>query len=149
MTLTRPPTPVLLRTLRDLLDRLVVLLLLPLSLLLQLLPNQMSPPTTPGIVLLPILVPHLPTAPTTTVLSTFPEAWIQICTDDTLVEFSAIDVLHTVESVGAVVVSSVWKPARRLLVPIQPHDDTLDLATFGEQLVDLLLGGVEGQVADI
>ncbi|RUP47905.1 hypothetical protein BC936DRAFT_145189 [Jimgerdemannia flammicorona] len=111
----------------------------------------MSPPTMPGIVLLPILVSHLPTAPTMTVLSTFPEAWIQICMDmdDMLIEFTAIDVLHIVESIRAVVVFNKAEPAWHLLVPIQPHDDMLDLAIFREQLIDLLLGGVEGQVANI
>ena len=39
--------------------------------------------------------------------------------------------------------------AGRLLEAIQPHDQALDLATFAEEFVDLLLGGVEGEVADI
>lgn len=32
---------------------------------------------------------------------------------------------------------------------VQPHDDPLDISTLGEELLDLLLGGVEGEVADI
>lgn len=33
---------------------------------------------------------------------------------------------------------------RRLLEAIKAHDKALDLTTFGEELVNLLLGGVEG-----
>ena len=36
-----------------------------------------------------------------------------------------------------------------LLEAIQAHDEALDLTTLGEELVDLLLGGVEGEVADV
>lgn len=32
---------------------------------------------------------------------------------------------------------------------VQPHDDPLDITTFGEELLDLLFGGVEGQVAHV
>ena len=39
--------------------------------------------------------------------------------------------------------------AWRLLEPVQPHHQPLNLATLAEQLVDLLLGRVEGQVPDV
>lgn len=32
---------------------------------------------------------------------------------------------------------------------VQTHDNPLDISALGEELLDLLLGGVEGQVADI
>ena len=32
---------------------------------------------------------------------------------------------------------------------VQPHDNPLDVSALGEELLDLLLGGVEGQVANI
>lgn len=35
------------------------------------------------------------------------------------------------------------EPAGSLLMPVQPHDDTLDLSHPAEQLVDLLLSRVE------
>jgi len=38
---------------------------------------------------------------------------------------------------------------RRLLEPVQTHDYALDLAAFAEELVDLLFGCVEGEVADV
>ena len=41
------------------------------------------------------------------------------------------------------------KPARRLLVPVQSHDYTLDLAALGKELKDLLLGCIKGQIADV
>ena len=39
--------------------------------------------------------------------------------------------------------------ARRLVKPVQAHDQPLDLAALGEELVDLLLGREERQVADV
>lgn len=39
--------------------------------------------------------------------------------------------------------------ARGLLEAIKAHDEALDLAALAEELVDLLLGGVEGEVADV
>ena len=47
------------------------------------------------------------------------------------------------------------KPARRLGVAVEAHDDTLDPSAEGgrgyarKELVDLLLGRVEGQVAHV
>lgn len=32
---------------------------------------------------------------------------------------------------------------------VQPHDNPLDISALGKELLDLLLGGVEGQVANI
>ena len=39
--------------------------------------------------------------------------------------------------------------AGRLLEAVQTHDYALYLAAFAEELVDLLFGRVEGQVADV
>lgn len=39
--------------------------------------------------------------------------------------------------------------AGRLLVPVQSHDYAFDVTAFGEELVDLLFGREEGQVADV
>ena len=41
------------------------------------------------------------------------------------------------------------KPTRGLSHSVQPHDDPLDLPAHREQLVDLLLSGVEREVADV
>jgi hypothetical protein len=35
------------------------------------------------------------------------------------------------------------------LEPIKAHDEALDFATFTKELMDLLFGGVEGEVADV
>jgi hypothetical protein len=35
------------------------------------------------------------------------------------------------------------------LEAVEAHDEALDLAALAEELVDLLLGGVEGEVADV
>ena len=39
--------------------------------------------------------------------------------------------------------------AGRLVEAVQAHDQALDAAAFAEELVDLLLGRVEGEVADV
>lgn len=39
--------------------------------------------------------------------------------------------------------------AGRLVEAVEPHDQPLDLAALAEQLVDLLLGREEGQIADV
>ena len=39
--------------------------------------------------------------------------------------------------------------AGRLVEAVQPHDQPLDAAALAEELVDLLLRRVEGQVADV
>lgn len=41
------------------------------------------------------------------------------------------------------------EPAGGFLHFVQPHDDLLDVATFAEELMDLLLRGVEGEVPHV
>jgi hypothetical protein len=83
------------------------------------------------------------------VLSALGKALVQIGADDALVQLGASDVLHAVQSILVGVVFDEAEPAGRLLEAVEAHDEPLDLAALGEQLVDLLLGGVEGQVADV
>lgn len=52
-------------------------------------------------------------------------------------------------SVCSRVVFDEAEAAGRLLDLVQPHDDALDVAALGEELLDLLLGGVERQVAHV
>ena len=51
--------------------------------------------------------------------------------------------------VGPDVVLDEAKSAGRLLVLVEPHDDPFDVARHREELEDLFLGGVEGEVADV
>lgn len=41
------------------------------------------------------------------------------------------------------VVLDKTKATRGFVEPVETHDQALDLTTFGEELIDLLLGGVE------
>ena len=77
------------------------------------------------------------------ILSTLRKALVEIGTNYALVELGASNVLHAVEGVLVSVVLDKAEAARRLLKAIETHDQALDLAALGEQLVDLLLGGVE------
>lgn len=53
------------------------------------------------------------------------------------------------EQEGAGRILDEAEAAGRLLDLVQPHDDALDVAALGEELLDLLLGGVERQVAHV
>jgi hypothetical protein len=72
------------------------------------------------------------------------EAGIEIGADDTLVELGSANIFHAIECFLVSVIFHKAEAARSLLESIQAHDQAFDLAALGEELVDLLLGGVEG-----
>lgn len=51
--------------------------------------------------------------------------------------------------IGPDVILDEAKPARRLFVLVESHDDPLYVACHREEFEYLLLGGVEGEVADV
>lgn len=105
--------------------------------------------TTALVIVFAVLVADLATRLAATVLTALLEAWVKIGTDDALVELGATNVLHAVEGVLVGVVFHEAEATGRLVEPVEAHDEALDLAALGEELVDLLFGGVEGQVADV
>lgn len=106
--------------------------------------------TTPALVkVLSVLIPDLPTGPAPAVLPALLEARVQVGADDSLVELGAADVLHAVEGVLVGKVFDKAETAGCLVEAIQPHDQPFDLAALAEQLVDLLLGREEREVADV
>jgi hypothetical protein len=106
--------------------------------------------TSPSRVILgPVLIAHLPTALAPSILPALRKALIQVGADDALVQLRAANVLHAVQRILVGVVLDEAESARRLLEAVEAHDQALDLAALGEELVDLLLGGVEGEVADV
>ena len=124
---------------------LIILIRIPLPLL----HNLLTKPTTSRIELLAILIPDLPTALTAPILPALREALVKIAPDDPLVQLRAADVLHAVQRVLVRVVLDEAEAAGRLVEAVQAHDQALDAAAFAEELVDLLLGRVEGEVADV
>lgn len=92
---------------------------------------------------LTILVSDLSTRLSSAVLPALLKSRIEIRPDDALVELGATDVLHAVERILVSVVFHEAEAARRLVEPIETHDQAFDLAALAKQLVDLLLGGVE------
>lgn len=111
--------------------------------------NGPSQTTATLVVVLAVLVSHLTTRLSSAVLSPFLEAWVQIGTDDTFIQFRPANVLHAVESVLVCVVLDEAETTGRLAEAVETHDEALHFAALGEELVHLLLGGVEGQIADI
>jgi hypothetical protein len=101
------------------------------------------------VVFIPVLVPDLASALSATILPALGKALVQIGPNDALVELGAANVLHAVERVLVRVVLDEAEAAGCLLEAVKAHDEAFDLAAFAEQLVDLFLGCVEGEVADV
>jgi len=116
---------------------------------LPLLHDLLAKPTTARIKLLAVLIPNLPTTLTTPILPSLSKSLIQIAPDNPLIELGPANVLHAVQRVLVRVVLDEAEAAGRLVEAVQAHDQALDAAALAEQLVDLFLGRVEGQVADV
>jgi hypothetical protein len=122
-----------------------------------------------GVKFVAVLVSDLPTRLSSPILATFGKTLIQIRTNDALVEFGAADIFHAVERVLVGVVLDEAETAWGFLEAVQAHHKSLDLTasavfvsnfalaveveaeivSLAEELVNLLLGGVEGEVADV
>jgi hypothetical protein len=124
---------------------LIILIRIPLPLL----HNLLSKPTTPGIKLLPILIPNLPSTLSASILPALREPLVQITADNPLVELRAAHVLHAIQRVFVSIVLDEAEAAGSFVEAVQSHDEPLDAAAFAEELVDLLFGRVEGEVADV
>lgn len=124
---------------------LIVLIRIPLPLL----HNLLTKPTTSRIELLAILIPNLPSTLAATILPPLRKTLIKITADYALVQLRAADVLHAVQRVLMRVVLDKTEAAGRFVEAVQAHDQALDAAAFAKELVDLLLGRVEGEVADV
>lgn len=93
-----------------------------------------------------VLVADLAAGLAAAVLAALLEARVQVGADDTLVQLGAADVLETVQGVLVRVVLDEAEAARRLVEPIQAHDQPLDFPALGEEVVDLLFRCVERAV---
>lgn len=105
--------------------------------------NGPAQSTTTLIIVLTVLISDLTARLAATILSALLKTRIKICPDDTLVQLGAADVLHTVKSVLMSVVFHKAKATWCLVKSVEAHNQSLDLAAFAEQFVDLLFGGVE------
>lgn len=105
--------------------------------------------TSSDVVVRAVLVAHLPARLAAAVLASLHEASVPVRADDPVVQPRAVHEPHAVLRVLPGVVLDEAKAARRLLELVQTHDDALDVAALGEQLVDLSLGRVERQVAHV
>lgn len=129
-------------------NSLVVGLLISLTLRLLQSPD-MTPSSTTGVELLTIFVTDLTTTPSTTELTTLSISMVEIRTDDTFVQLGTVDIFHAIECIRVMIVLDKAKSTGGLLVTVQTHDDTLDLATFGKELIDLLLCREEGEISNV
>lgn len=137
---THPPLPP-----RIHISHLIILIRIPLPLL----HNLLSKASSARIKLLTVLISHLPTTLTTSILPSLRESLVQITTDNPLVQLRAAHVLHAVQRILVRVVLDEAETAGRLVEAVQAHDEAFDAAAFAEQLVDLFFSRVEGEVADV
>lgn len=91
----------------------------------------------------------LATKDPSTVLSSFFETRVQVNRHVLAIKTGVVQVLHRVQAPLLLTVDDKTKPARREFVAVQPHDDFVDGATFGEQLVDLFFRGEVGELTDV
>jgi hypothetical protein len=78
------------------------------------------------------------------VLPAFYESFIKVCSDDSLVQLRTANVLHAIQGILMVVVLDKTEAARSLLEAIEAHNQSFDLSTLGEELVDLFFRCIEG-----
>ena len=116
---------------------------------LQFLLDDLAVTTPPAVEVRPVLVPDLTSRLPSPVLTSLDEPGVEIRPDDPVVQSGAVDVPHSVLAVLSEIVLHKTEPTGSPLELVQPHDDSLDLPAHPEELVYLLLGGVEAHVADV
>ena len=97
----------------------------------------------------PVLITNLTAGSTAAELSALLKASVPIGTDLSIVQFGAVHVAHRISSALSGRVLDEAEATWRFLNTVQADDHPVDLAALREQLVDLLLGRVERQVAYI
>jgi hypothetical protein len=91
----------------------------------------------------------LSTTPSTTPLSAFFKAPIKINTNWAIIKHCSTNIFDRIFSILPGVVQYEAEAAGGLGVLVESHDDLPDLAGAGEELIGLLLRGVEGHVPDV
>jgi len=120
-----------------------------ISIRLFVLPELLPEPSPPRIKLFPVFIPHLPPALPSTILPALTKALIQITPYDPLIQLRAPDILQAIQRILMSIILYEAEPARCFGEAVQAHDEAFELAGFGEEGVDLLFGGVKGEVADV
>jgi hypothetical protein len=73
------------------------------------------------------------------ILSAFSETFVEISTDDALVEIGPANILHAIQGVLMRVILDEAEAAGSLLEPIQAHDETLNLSASVSMLIESLV----------
>jgi len=101
------------------------------------------------VVISSVLVAHLSAGFTTSVLTSFFEAGVPIRPDNTIIQTGSVDVSHAVFCIIPRVVFEKAKATRGFLDFVQTHDNSFNVASLAEQLVQLLLSGVKGEIPNV
>lgn len=101
------------------------------------------------VVVLPVLVSHLSSRFAAAVLPPLLEAGVPVRPDDAVVQPRAVDEAHGVLGPCARVVLDEAEATGRLLDFVQADDDALHVSAFRKYVVDLVLGGIKGEISNI
>jgi len=102
-----------------------------------------------GVVVRAVFVSNLSSTLATAVLAALHEACVPVRPHDAVIQPRAVHVAHALLRVLSGVILDEAEAAGGLVVLVEAHHDALHIPRLGEQFVDLLLGGVEGEVAHI
>ena len=116
---------------------------------IELLLDDLAVTSSAAVEICPVLISDLAPGLAAAILSPLNEPRVPVSPDDPVVQPGAVDVPQRVLRVLSAVILDKTEAAGRPLELVQAHHHPLDLAAHPKQLVDLLLCGVEGHVADI
>lgn len=102
-----------------------------------------------AVIVCPVLVSYLAATLAPSVLPPLQKASIPVSAHDAVVQASPVDVPHAHLSIIPGEVLNKAEATRGLLELVEAHNDALDISAAAEQLVQLLLGGVEGEVTHV
>lgn len=128
---------------------LVIVALFGLTELVQFLLGRAAPSAPSRVIVVPKFVPDLAARSPPPKLPPVLEPGIKINPNESLVQLHPIQQLLGLQRLPPRLKLDKAESAGSLAMAIEPHDDAPDGPALGKELVDLLLGGVEGQVSDV
>jgi hypothetical protein len=130
-------------------DGLVVASLLPFAVLVESFLRSAAPAAASGIVVVAEVVADLAAASAASKLASLPEAGIEVDADEAFVELEPVEPLFAAQGAGPCGVLHEAEATGRFAVAVEAHDDALQRPGLAEEGVQLLLGGVEGEVSHV
>jgi hypothetical protein len=134
---------------RNALNGFVVVALLRFAVSIESLLGSATPAATCRVVVFTKIVAYLATAPSSTKLTAFLEAGIQINANESLVNLHSIQESFAGKGSVSRLILDKAETTGSFTVTIQAHDQASNGTDFGEEFVKLLFSRVKGQVPDV